>query len=101
MVMARAVAIYQAELAKGPTEEKKGRRTRLDEFVKLCKERNKVTGAIYETQKAEWEGGRDLAKSERRRPRWNKPKMVAIEKPVLRPERVHVYESEQEDGEDD
>ncbi|KAG2138039.1 uncharacterized protein EDB93DRAFT_1106411 [Suillus bovinus] len=63
------------------------------------KERNKATRANFEAQKVEWEAERDLAKLEKRRPRWNKPKMGEIEKPVSRPERVQpeVYDSEQED----
>jgi hypothetical protein len=69
------------------------------------KERNKATRANFEAQKLEWEAERDLAKLEKRRPQWNKPKMGIIEKPVPRPERVQpeVYDSEQEDddGEDD
>ncbi|KAG0700691.1 hypothetical protein DFH29DRAFT_1000931 [Suillus ampliporus] len=50
------------------------------------KERNWTTRAIFEAQKAEWKAEQDLAKLEKRRPQWNKPKMGAIEKPVSRPE---------------
>ncbi|KAG1721208.1 uncharacterized protein EDB91DRAFT_1088538 [Suillus paluster] len=63
------------------------------------KEQNWATRAIFEAQKVEWEAERELAKLEKRRSQWNKPKMGAIEKPVSRPERAQpeVHESEQED----
>ncbi|KAH7903374.1 hypothetical protein BJ138DRAFT_1020747 [Hygrophoropsis aurantiaca] len=62
-------------------------------------ERNKAIKVIYKTEMAQWEVERDLAKVEKRRTRWNRPKMGVKEKPVPKPEVAP--DGEDEDEEDD
>ncbi|KAH7917347.1 hypothetical protein BV22DRAFT_1135484 [Leucogyrophana mollusca] len=68
---------------------------------------NKAVKVIYETEMAQWEAERDLAKVEKRRTKWNRPKMGPKEKPVPKPEVVQGDEGEdkeddkEEEGDDD
>jgi hypothetical protein len=51
-----------------------------------------------------WEAERDLAKEEKRKPQWTKPKQGLLEKPVPRPKKPDndsELEEEEEEPEDD
>ncbi|RDB22968.1 hypothetical protein Hypma_009914 [Hypsizygus marmoreus] len=61
------------------------------------KERNKQRRAAHQASVKAWEAERDLAKTERRLAKWSKPRLQGIEKPIPRPSKPAVDESEDED----
>ena len=62
------------------------------------KARNDETRLAYQSAIKAWEQERDLAKAERRKSRWNKPKMGAILKPIARPNKPDMVESGLREG---
>ena len=71
------------------------------------KEQNSALKLEWEKDVRKWEVERNSAKSERRKPRWTKPKMPAMEKPIPKPkvadfveESESAEENEEMEGED-
>jgi len=95
------------EAAKRKEEDKKewqiARESYAETLVQWKKLENERKGRNTEVQKAHldatrlWEAEREVAKSEKRRPQWTKPKQGKIEKAIPRSKKPEVEESDGED----
>jgi hypothetical protein len=64
------------------------------------KARNEEVRMVHQDAVKAWEAERDLAKAQRRKPRWTKPKQGLLEKPVPRPKKPEGDESGTEEEEE-
>ncbi|KAF9560998.1 hypothetical protein CPC08DRAFT_707723 [Agrocybe pediades] len=97
------------EEAKRKAEEKEDRRLARENHAQaladwkkhedLRKERNAALRETYHEALAQWEKEREVAKVEKRRPRWNKPKLGAVEKATPRPKKPMLGSDEEDDYE--
>ncbi|KIK77751.1 hypothetical protein PAXRUDRAFT_165834 [Paxillus rubicundulus Ve08.2h10] len=82
---------------------KEARRVEREEIADLVKawkgaeaarlERNKERRLVYKEEIARWNAENEQVKSERRKPRWSKPKLEKLESPFPRPS-VDAHETE-------
>ena len=66
----------------------------------LCTSKNNLQHSEWQAKVAEWELERDQAKHERRRPKWNKPKLGPLDQATPWPKLKDFVIREQDDGED-
>ena len=103
-------AVEFEEQAKQKTTEKVERARKREEHATVVAEwkkneaerkvRNEEVRMVHQDAVKAWEAERDLAKEERRKPRWTKPKQGLLEKPVPRPKKPEGDESGTEEEEE-
>jgi hypothetical protein len=65
------------------------------------KARNDEVRTHHQVAVKAWEVERDLAKEEKRKPRWTKPKQGLLEKPIPRPKKPDGSDDEAESDEEE
>jgi DDE superfamily endonuclease len=91
---AQEQAVVDAETKRMTREEHAEEVKRWGVLDEARKKKNATTTAEWKKKVEEWESERDLAKQERRRPRWTKPKRGKLEKAIPKPKLVCVGNSE-------